>query len=379
MAAQGGDGALTRLAMVALFGIGLLGAVLLLAWLAIRLFMQAAIAFFLLLVAPFALFFPALGDAGRGAFKTWGLTLVGAIVAKVIYAAFLAVVVLGIAILGQVGDAGGSATGFLLSSAFTWAIFLKRAELVGWMSIGDGHRDHGAVGNLAAFAIGSKLGSAASRGVAGHGMRAGRWASGRHADKAAATGRVAADSMRDRASALGDERYREAQQTVKAFESGSQRSGAAAAGAPDPERYRRAQSLIAKADENQRTLGRRWDDGDLRRFGEEDRRLLANSKNPADHAHRAGYTRAQFDQLQGEERERANEAIEKAIKRDKRRVGVISERPGRIAGGPRGLAERARQARNPHELAQRHRHLRALRRERRMDRPSARRHLSRGG
>ena len=378
VAAQGGDGALTRLAMVALFGIGLLGAVLLLAWLAIRLFMQAAIAFFLLLVAPFALFFPAFGDAGRAAFKTWGLTLVGAIVAKVIYAAFLAVVVLGITILGQVGDSGGSATGFLLASAFTWAIFLKRAELVGWMSIGDGHHDHGAVGNLAAFAIGSKLGNAASRGVAGHGMRAGRWASGRHADKAAATGRVAADSMRERASALGDERYREAQQTVKAFENGSQRPSPAGE-RPDPERYRRAQGLIAKADENQRTLGRRWDDGDLRRFGEEDRSLLANSKNPADHAHRAGYTRAQFDQLQGEERERAKEAIEKAIKRDKRRVGVISDRPGRIAGGTRQLAERARQARSPHELAERHRHLRALRRERRLDSPSARRHLSRGG
>ena len=104
VAAQGGDGALTRLAMLALFGVGLLGAVLLLAWLAIRLFMQAAIAFFLLLAAPFALFLPLLGDAGRRAFKTWGLTLLGAIVAKVIYAAFLAVVLLGIAILGQVGD-----------------------------------------------------------------------------------------------------------------------------------------------------------------------------------------------------------------------------------------------------------------------------------
>ena len=56
--------------MLALFGVGLIGAVLLLAWLAIRLFMQAAIAFFLLLVAPLALFFPALGDAGRRAFAT---------------------------------------------------------------------------------------------------------------------------------------------------------------------------------------------------------------------------------------------------------------------------------------------------------------------
>ena len=65
VAAQGGDGALTRLSMLALFAIGLLGAILLLAWLAIRLFTQAAIAFVLLLAAPIALFFPLLGDSGR--------------------------------------------------------------------------------------------------------------------------------------------------------------------------------------------------------------------------------------------------------------------------------------------------------------------------
>ena len=106
---------LTRLSMLALFAIGLLGAILLLAWLAIRLFTQAAIAFVLLLAAPFALFLPLLGDGGRRAFKTWGLTLLGAIVAKVIYAAFLSIVLLGISILGAVDGPAGSATGFLLS------------------------------------------------------------------------------------------------------------------------------------------------------------------------------------------------------------------------------------------------------------------------
>ncbi len=370
VAAQGGDGALTRLAMVALFVVGLLGAILLLAWLAIRLFMQAAIAFFLLLIAPFALFFPAFGETGRRAFRTWGLTLLGAVIAKVIYAAFLAVVVLGIAILGQVGDGGGAATGFLLACAFTWAIFLKRAEMVGWMSIGDVRHEHGAVGRVAAVAIGSKLGSVAARGAGQGGRRAGRWASARGAEREAATARVAGDAMRERASALGDQRYREAQQTVKAFEGRGDRPPEGR----ESERYRRAQALIAKADENQRTLGRRWDDADLGRFAEEDRRLLADSRNPADHAHRAGYSRARFEQLSGEERQRAEEAIEKAIKRDKRRVGVISERPGRIAG----LRERARQSSSPHEIAERHRHLRELRRARRV--PAAtRRHLSRGG
>jgi hypothetical protein len=374
VAAQGGDGALTRLAMVALFGVGLIGAVLLLAWLAIRLFMQAAVAFFLLLVAPIALFFPAFGDSGRSAFKTWGLTLLGAIVAKVIYAAFLAIVLLGITILGRVGELGGSATGFLLASAFTWAIFLKRAEMVGWMSVGGVDNDRGAAGKLAAFALGSSLARAATRGTLGTGSRAGRWASARHSDKVEATGRVAAESLRERASGLGDERYREAQQTVRAFEGGSGGSEK-----PDKAGYQQAQSLIARADENQRTTGRRWRSEDLERFGEEDRHLLATSKNPADHAHRAGYSRAQFDQLKGDERERAEQAIERAIKRDKRRVGVISERPGRIAGKARSLAERARQSGDFHQTIDRRRHLRRLRRQRRALSHSHRRNLSRGG
>ncbi|HWB68673.1 MAG TPA: hypothetical protein VG518_01725, partial [Solirubrobacterales bacterium] len=138
VAAQGGDGVLTRLSMLALFLLALLGAVLLLAWLAIRLFTQAAIGFVLLLAAPFALFFPLLGDSGRKAFRTWGLTLLGAIAAKIVYAAFLSVVLLGISILGRSGGSGG----FLLATAFCWAVFLKRADLVGWLSIGDHEAGH---------------------------------------------------------------------------------------------------------------------------------------------------------------------------------------------------------------------------------------------
>jgi hypothetical protein len=133
VAAQGGDGVLTRLSMLALFSLGLIGAVMLLAWLALRLFTQATIAFVLLLAAPFAVFFPLLGESGRRAFKTWGLTLIGATVAKIVYAAFLSVVLFGMTILGKVGDA----TGFLLACAFAWAVFLKRIELIGWMSVGD--------------------------------------------------------------------------------------------------------------------------------------------------------------------------------------------------------------------------------------------------
>jgi hypothetical protein len=133
VAAQGGDGVLTRLSMLALFLVGLFGALMLLAWLALRLFTQAAIGFVLLLAAPLALFFPLLGDAGRRAFKTWGLTLLGATIAKVVYAAFLSIVLMGIATLGR----PGGAIGFLLTAAFCWTVFLKRAELIKLLSVGD--------------------------------------------------------------------------------------------------------------------------------------------------------------------------------------------------------------------------------------------------
>jgi hypothetical protein len=396
VAAQGGDGVLTRLSMLALFAIGLLGAILLLAWLAIRLFTQAAIAFVLLLAAPFALFFPLLGDSGRRAFKTWGLTLLGAIAAKVIYAAFLSVVLLGIAILG----ASGGATGFLLACAFTWAVFLKRAELVGWMSIGDiepaGRR--GFVGQVAAFAIARRMSRGASGALQGVGRRGAQWRRVRGTEGAEATRATAEGSLRGRARALADSRYGEARRSVAEFEArhgdpggrsqpGETRTGGAAksgsprassqASAAERTRYERARALVARAERNERSLGQRWSERDLDRFADEDRQLLRSSRNPADHAHRAGFERAEFEALRGEERERAEAAIEKATKRDRQRLDVASELPGRIVGRGRQLAERVRQH-GEGDAGARREQLRRLRRERRAAQTGARRNLSRG-
>jgi hypothetical protein len=426
VAAQGGDGALTRLSMLALFAIGLLGAILLLAWLSIRLFTQAAIAFVLLLAAPFMLFFPMLGDAGRRAFKTWGLTLLGALLAKVIYAIFLSVVLLGISIFGSVSGPGGSATGFLLSCAFTWAVFLKRAELVGWFSVGEVHHaggSHGmALAQFEAFRLGGRVARApfgALRGVARRGAHLRRT---RAALGAEATRETARGSLKGSARALAEERYREAAQTVSAFEAegesgtstkgtkankgqlelspkgvarkakglagkgeGGERSPrseeAAAAAVPSRESYRRAKALLARADSNEGRSGERWSERDLQRFEAEDRKLLATSHDPADHAHRAGYERTQFEALKGPERERAEQEIEQTRKRDVKRVAVTSETPGRIVGRPRQGAERIRQGveglkgSNEH-----HEQLLRLRRERRAEAVAARRrNLIRGG
>jgi hypothetical protein len=375
VAAQGGDGALTRLAMLALFGVGLIGAVLLLAWLAIRLFMQAAIAFFLLLVAPLALFFPALGDAGRRAFATWGLTLLGAVVAKVVYAAFLAVVLLGIAILGGVGGA----TGFLLSAAFAWAIFLKRTDLVGFLSVSPHHDGaaHTALGGFAAYRIGTRLAGSGGRVARSTGTRGGRWTAGQLADRAQATRSVAAEGLRDRARTLADARLAQARETVRRFDGGA----APKHSDRDAGSYQRAQALIARADHNERTTGRRWSAEDLRRFADQDRRLLASSSEPADHVHRIGMARSRFDALQGPERRSAERAIEQAIRRDRQRLGASDQRPGRIAGlarAGRTVAEAGRQ--RGAEAGSRAEHLRRLR-DRRRRSPAhlaARRNLSRG-
>lgn len=408
VAAQGGDGVLTRLSMLALFAIGLLGAILLLAWLAIRLFTQAAIAFVLLLAAPFALFFPLLGDSGRRAFKTWGLTLLGAIAAKAIYAAFLSIVLLGIAILGQVSGPAGSATGFLLSVAFTWSVFLKRAELIGWISIGEGDpaSGRGVVGQIAALTIARRVSRSTSGTLRGVGRRGANWTRARGAERAQATRETARGSLRSSARALAEQRYREARETVGSFDA-AKRPGAGESrvasekpaeptaraatrppasrgreGDPPPgdERYRRAKELLARADRNQARTGQRWSERDLKRFEAEDRELLKGSRDPADHAHRAGYGRAQLEELQGPERERAEQQIEKARKRDVQRLALTSEPPGRIVGRGAQAAERLRQgAEQLGGAGERREQLRRLRRQRRSapQRPS-RRNLSRG-
>lgn len=404
VAAQGGDGVITRLSMLALFAIGLLGAILLLAWLAIRLFTQAAIAFVLLLAAPFALFFPLLGDSGRRAFRRWGLALLGAIAAKVIYAAFLSIVLLGIVILGAVDGPGGSATGFLLSAAFAWAVFLKRAELIGWISVGEHEHLAGVgIGGIAAFGLAQRMGRHPTRAIGAASSRVGRWNSARASLGAEATRRTARDSVDDSARALADQRYREAQRTAAAFEaartpsrtgqdpraSSARPAGATSTTPPSrrdstdtarstPERYRAAKQLIARAERNERRGGERWSKRDLGRFAAEDRELLQRSQDPADHAHRAGYGRSRFEELRGPERERAEQQIEKARKRDLQRLTIATDQPGRLVGHGRQALERVRQS-SEGDGAARRAHLRSLRRERRrQDHLSPRRNLSRG-
>jgi hypothetical protein len=426
VAAQGGDGVITRLSMLALFAIGLLGALLLLAWLAIRLLTQAAIAFVLLLALPFALFFPLLGDWGRRSFRRFGLALIGAVLAKVIYAAFLSVVLLGIVVLGSVDGSGGSATGFLLSAAFSWAVFLKRGELIGWISVGEHERLAGlGVGGIAGFAIGRRVARTPAKAARSATVAGTRQARERGRLGAEATRRTASGSLDDSARALADVRLGEARETLAAHERSRASDGedrrtrsrpraradsakpgdrgaggpkASSAGGPGgastrpaqarsdrppppPERYRAAKKLVARAARNEERGEERWTRRDLSGFAREDRALLRDSTDPADHSHRIGMERSRFEALEGPDRERAAEQIERARRRDAQRLEVSQgtdpeARPATEL--PKLALERVRQVAGG-DGPRRREHLRTLRRERRSrDHLAPRRNLSRG-
>jgi hypothetical protein len=409
VAAQGGDGVLMRGSMLLIFALGLLGSLLLLIWLAIRLFTQAAIAFVLLLVAPFALFFPFLGDSGRRAFKTWGLSLLGAIAAKVIYAAFLSVVLLALGILGHIGSL---ATGFLLSSAFAWAIFLKRAELLRWVSIGES-----AGGASQGMGMGSFVGASMARRalgkpaatVGGLRHRAGQWRRARAAEGAEATRLTARDQLKERARSFADERYEEARRIVAGAKgagppqagrssappsshskgafaekpSTKDRSPSSSGSEPaEDQRLSDARVLVAHVEHNQRVHGQRWTEKDLERYGAEDRKLLEGPQDPALHAHRIGMGRREFEELRGPQYEKAAEEVEQARKRDLKQVNVLDDVPGRVPSRAkyRYKAEKRRQRKEADGADRRAEHLKGLRRDRRARRylPPPRRNLSRG-
>ncbi|MQA76345.1 MAG: hypothetical protein GEU88_18795, partial [Solirubrobacterales bacterium] len=137
-AIQGEGGAATRLPLTLLIALGLIGGILLLAWIAMRLFMQTAVAFVLVLLTPLALFLPAFGERGRRGFSVWGSTLLGALASKLVYAALLSVVLLGTTVIGSLvsGQGGiGATMAFLAMAALWWAVFLYRNTLLSFVSV----------------------------------------------------------------------------------------------------------------------------------------------------------------------------------------------------------------------------------------------------
>jgi hypothetical protein len=140
---QGRSGVLTRMVMVLVFTIGLLGGLLLLLWLAMKLVMATASAFVLVLATPLAMFFPVFGQTGRAIFTRWGTSLLGAIVAKLIYSGLLGVVLLGSSVIGSAIGASSPTLGLVSVMAFWWAVFLSREKYLAVFQI-DPVNDRGA-------------------------------------------------------------------------------------------------------------------------------------------------------------------------------------------------------------------------------------------
>ncbi len=192
------------------------------------------------------------------------------------------------------------------------------------------------------------------------------WRRERRTLGAEATRETAKGSLHEGARALADQRYREARETVAAHEAGvatrtdvSQRPGRA----PRPADRVRDPSSKNERDARRRRRPRLPRRGALRapqsgcssgaERNQQRRSACAGasetssasrprtascferSRDPADHAHRAGYERAQFESLRGPERERAEAEIEKARRRDLKRLAVTAEPPGRIVGRAR--------------------------------------------
>jgi hypothetical protein len=126
-----------------LIAVGSVGMLALLLFIALRLLGAAILTVVYLLLAPLAVLAPTIGESGRAAFRGWATRLLGALVAKLIYALFLGVVLLTLSILDGL-DSLGWWTQWLLIAAFWWIVFVQRHEVLAYARLG--HAETGARG-----------------------------------------------------------------------------------------------------------------------------------------------------------------------------------------------------------------------------------------
>ncbi len=380
-AIQGQGGAWIRLPLVCLIAVGLLGGIALLAWLAIRIFVQTAVAFVLTLSTPLALFLPAFGEAGRRAFGLWATTLLGALVAKLIYAAILAVVLFATTVIASLirgGGGVGALMSFLVMAALWWAVFLKREQLIAAISLPDGHEGgSGRLEGLTGLYAGMRIGQTVTRpfraaggGAAGAAAAAaGGFLGARGGDRAEGTKRVASGqldqtatrrldarhererSIVDRARARRDsleklsaerealvERARlgggdggggaDREETLqRAHEIGERQRELRSELIADEERTRQAEAFVSRVEERERATGSRWSNRDLGQAKDAIRREVDRPIESGAHAWRVGMSPERYEGLAGREREEAHARVARELRRDRLAFGAIPDRP----------------------------------------------------
>jgi hypothetical protein len=137
------SGTWSRAGGLVLIAAGIVGMLALLLFIALRLLGAAILIVVYLLLAPLAVLAPTIGESGRGAFRGWLTRLLGALVAKLIYALFLGVVLLTLSILDGLGSLGWW-TQWLLIAAFWWIVYTHRHEVLAYARLG--HAETGARG-----------------------------------------------------------------------------------------------------------------------------------------------------------------------------------------------------------------------------------------
>ena len=328
-----------RVALFVVIAVGVLGAIALLAWLGFKLIGYAILALFLILLTPVMLIAAAFGETGRSAFAGWAKRLLIALIAQFLFAVLLGLVLFTAALLGGLNGIGWFGL-WTIQTIFWWTAFLRRHEIVGWITLGgaEGQRGFRA---LSALLWARQLSAPARRAaeVAGVGARragregaawrqsqregdqaAARTVLGRHADRAL-------DREYDHArSRLGERRGVRAELRAiddelrsRGLDPGGRerlqtRRDALVAQLESPD-LRHAERLVRRADDNERELGRRWSKEDREKWQtrrrnelaqdlaiDDPRNLLAAGIDPGDYARADVARRAEL-------REQATDAV----------------------------------------------------------------------
>ncbi len=128
-------GTFPRMLGIALIAVGVFGMAMLFGVIAIHLLVSALFSLFMLLLAPFVVLAPALGDTGRAVFSSWLTRLLGAVSSKLIFSFLLGALLTMQRMLGSLHQLGWW-TQWLLISTFWWFVFLKRHQALEFVRSG---------------------------------------------------------------------------------------------------------------------------------------------------------------------------------------------------------------------------------------------------
>jgi hypothetical protein len=124
---QSGTGA--RFIGLLFVAFGVLGMLLLLGFIALRLLQAAIMSLLYLLLTPAAVLAPALGEAGRTAFRMWAVRLLGAVTSKLVFSFLLGAVLMVERVLSSVRVFGWLTQWLLISSLWWMALRHRHAAL----------------------------------------------------------------------------------------------------------------------------------------------------------------------------------------------------------------------------------------------------------